>query len=514
MRLQKLVYQDFTKITAKNLAEFKRRWAKKLGKTPRNSLILVAYKALVKQGKLKRSIGFEQALRLKKVRSLSGVTPFAVMTKPYKCPGQCSYCPLVDGMPKSYFADEPAAQRGKTHDFDPALQVDDRLKQLRQTGHNLDKIELIVIGGTFSAYPDNYKRKFFKGMIDACNGEQSKNLVEGQKRNENAKRRIVGISVETRPDWITEREVRLLRELGVTKVQLGVQAFDEKILRRINRGHALKQVSEATRMLRNAGFKICYHFMPNLPGSSPEKDVEMAKVMYADRRFKPDFVKLYPVVVVPGTKLHEEWERGEYVPYDDEALKGVLKTIKMMTPSWVRIDRLVRDISKQWIKAGSVRTNMRQIIQKELEVSGRICKCIRCREVKQATFKESYRYRIREIDTLGGKELFLSFEDKKHLYSLLRLRLVNRKEKVLFDELKRAALIREIHTYGMALPLDEREEGKAQHRGLGKELLKKAEKIAKNAGYKKIAVISAIGTRSYYRKYGYELEGLYMTKVL
>jgi elongator complex protein 3 len=514
MDLVELVYRDFTKLTAKNLADYKRRWAKRLGKTPKNSQILAAYKLLVRQGELKRSRKFEQVLRIKRVRSLSGVTPFAVMTKPFWCPGECTYCPLVSGMPKSYLSDEPAAQRGKTHGFDPTLQVKDRLKQLRETGHTTDKIELIVIGGTFSAYPDSYKRKFFKGMIDACNGIASKSLFEAQKINETAKHRIVGISVETRPDWINPKEVVLMRKLGVTKVQVGVQAFDEKILRRVKRGHSLKPVAEATRMLRNAGIKVCYHLMPNLPGSDPKHDVEMAKIMYTDRRFKPDFLKLYPVVVIPGTELYREWERGEYVPYDDETLKGVLKKIKMITPYWVRIDRLVRDISKGWIEAGSIRTNMRQIIQRELKEAGKACKCIRCREVKQARFDGKSKLKMRKIDTLGGKELFLSFEDEQHLYSLLRLRLPNRDQKMLFNELKGAALLREIHTYGTVVGFKEREKGKAQHKGLGKTLLEKAEKIARKEGYKKIAVISAIGTRNYYCKQGYELEGLYMTKLL
>lgn len=514
MTLQQLLELDFTKLSSGNLADYKRRWAKELGKTPKNSQILSAYKSLVKQRKLARDLEFEGSLRIKRVRSLSGVAPFAVMTKPFYCPGQCTYCPLVPGMPKSYLSDEPAAQRAISHNFDPGLQVKDRLSQLKQTGHHTDKIELIVIGGTFSAYPDNYKREFFKAMLDACNGVESQNLKEAQRINETAKQRIVGISVETRPDWINQDEVKLLRELGVTKIQVGVQAFDENILRRIKRGHSLEPVAEATRMLRNAGIKICYHFMPNLPGTTPKKDVEMAKIMYRDRRFKPDFVKIYPVVVIPGTELHEEWQRGEYVPYAAETLKEVLTKIKLITPPWVRIDRLVRDISKGWVEAGSIRTNMRQIILAELKKAGRTCKCIRCREVKQAHFAGVPKLKMRKIDTLGGMELFMSFEDEQHLYSLLRLRLINGREKLLFPELKRSALIRELHTFGSALPLAEREKGKAQHRGLGKRLLTKAEVIAKKNGYKKIAVISSIGTRDYYRNLGYELEGLYMTKLL
>lgn len=513
-KLTDLVYQDFTKLTAKNIADYKRRWSRELGRTPKNSQILAVYNSLVSQEKVKRNLGLKRALRIRSVRSLSGVTPFAVMTMPFNCPGQCTYCPLEANLPKSYLSDEPAAQRALTVNFDPNLQVKKRIKQLHKTGHHTEKIELIVIGGTFSAYPDDYKVKFFKSMIDACNGTKAKNLIEAQKNNETAKQRIVGISIETRPDWIDEKEVKLLRKLGVTKVQLGVQAFDEKILKRIKRGHKLDAVAKATRMLRNAGVKICYHFMPNLPGSSPKKDLEMAKTMFTDRRFKPDFIKIYPCVVIPGTQLYEEWKRGEYVPYDDKKLKETLKQIKAATPPWVRIDRLVRDISKKWIKAGSVTSNIRQVIQDNLKKAGRTCKCIRCREIKEARFLSKPRLKTRKIDTLGAKELFVSFEDEKHLYSLMRIRLPNRQSKVLFAELKGASIIREIHTFGTALALDERLEKKAQHRGLGKRLLVEAQKIAKQAGFKRIAVISAIGTRDYYRKQGYKLEGLYMTKVL
>lgn len=451
---------------------------------------------------------------IRRVRSISGVTPFAVMTKPYPCPGVCTYCPLEEGLPKSYLSDEPAAQRALKFDFNSKDQVENRLQQLENTGHSPDKIEIIVIGGTFSNYPKKYKEEFFKGIFDAVNKVESKTLEKAQIYNESADRKIVGISVETRPDWINEDEIRLMRELGVTKVQIGAQAFDNKILKNIQRGHGIKKIAKATRLLKNAGFKVCYHFMPNLPGSNLNKDFEMAKTMYEDPRFKPDFVKIYPVQVISKTILYKQWKKGEYKTYSDKDLKSLLKKIKLITPPWVRIDRIVRDISKDWVSAGTKKTNMRQMIQIELKKEEKKCKCIRCREIKDKKYNEIPDFMIREIETIGGKELFLTYEDSDDLYSLLRLRLTDKDEDILFEELKDCALIREVHTFGEAVNVSDKKEHKAQHQGMGQKLLKKAEQEARKVGFERVAVISAIGTRNYYRKFGYKKKGLYMVKSL
>lgn len=511
--LSDLLLADYNGLS-RNLYTQKRAWAKKLGRIVKDSEVLNEYRKLIAAGTLKANMNLEKLLMTRSIRTESGVTPFAVMTKPYICPGQCTFCPLELGMPKSYLSDEPAAARAKSFNFDPHLQIDSRLEQLVATGHLSDKIELIVIGGTFSNYPEAYKREFFKSMIDTVNGFISPTLTDAQNANESAPRRIVGISVETRPDWLDEKEVKLLRELGVTKIQVGVQAFDEAILARIKRGHSLDVVGEATRRLKDAGIKVCYHFMPNLPLSTPEKDVEMARMMYEDVRFKPDFLKVYPSQVIAGTELFREWERGEYTPYPDELLKDVLKNIKKITPPWVRIDRLVRDISKKWVAAGTKNTNMRQVIQKELKEEGFACKCIRCREVRGFVGDIKPKLIREKIDTLGGLEFFLTFEENGHLYSQLRLRLPDGTGKVLFPELAGAAIIREIHTYGRTVAVLDKKSTKQQHTGFGKKLIIEAEKIASHAGYKKIAVISALGTRGYYRNLGYALDGLYMTKIL
>jgi len=505
MSIEELVRRDEEKMTPENSEEYRRVWAKVLGRMPKNSEIWPFL----------TDTDLIELFKTRGVRTESGVAPFAVMMKPHYCPGNCVYCPLEEGMPKSYLSDEPAAQRAKKLKFDPRLQVEMRIKQMEETGHITDKIDLIVIGGTFSAYPDDYKLEFFKGMYDGVNGFVAKSLEEAQKYNETGERRVVGISVETRPDWVSEEEIILWRKMGVTKVQLGVQAFDEQILKKINRGHSLNEVAEATRMCRNAGIKICYHFMPNLPGSTPEKDIEMAKIMFDDPRFQPDYLKVYPVMVIPTTELHEMWKRGEYQSYADTDLKIVLKEIKRLTPRWCRIDRLVRDISKQWVSSGTMRTNLRQILQEELKKEGKVCRCIRCREVRSGIYDAEVEMMIDERETLGGQEIFLSFEADGKLFSMLRLRLPDPGEKMLFKELEGAAIVREVHTYGQVKEIGglqglALQGGKSQHRGLGKRLLAKAEEIARERGYKKMAVISAIGTREYYKKLGYKLEGKYM----
>lgn len=514
MNLTQLLYQDYTKLTSQNLNTYRNQWSHQIGHTPKNSDILAAYENLLATKKIAQNHTLQQMLQTRKTRSLSGVAPFAVMTKPFNCPGMCTFCPLELNMPKSYLSDEPAGQRAQAVDFDPYLQVKSRLDQLKVNGHHTDKIELIVIGGTFSAYPDNYKREFFLGMYNAINGIRLETIEAAQVYNETAAHRIVGISIETRPDWIDEKEIKLLRFLGVTKLQIGVQALDGKILKRVKRGHSIRPIAKATQMLKNAGLKVCYHYMPNLPGSNPKKDVQMAQMMYGDKRFKPDFVKIYPTQVIPNTELFRQWQRGEFQTYDDNTLKQVLRDIKLVTPHFCRIDRLVRDISKKWIADGTYVTNMRQLITAEFKQEGKRCQCIRCREIKHKTFTAKPDLTIEKIDTVGGLEYFLTFEHGYDLYALLRLRLPNKRQKMIFPELKNAAIIREIHTFGRVVPLEQKQTKRSQHQGLGKKLMSEAEKLARKNGYQKIAVISSIGTRNYYRKIGYNLDGLYMVKSL
>lgn len=440
------------------------------------------------------------------MRSLSGVSVITVLTKPFACPGKCIYCPTETDVPKSYLADEPAVMRAILNKYDARAQVETRLKSLTAQGHPVDKVELIIIGGTFSFLPRDYQEQFVKECFDALNCKTSENLDVAKHMNETAKSRCVGLTLETRPDYITEDEVKWFRYLGATRVELGVQTVFDDVLTRNSRGENVAAATKATRLLRDTGFKICYHLMPNLYGSNVERDKEMFRIVFTDERFRPDYIKIYPCMVIAGTPLHELWRRGEYISYTDEELKDIIKYAKSIVPYWIRIMRTIRDIPAPNIVSGSTLSNMRQVIHSEMAEDGTVCKCIRCREVGSS---EGIKYNVLGIKYFeekyragGGDEYFLSFEteDRSALLSLLRLRLAG------------TAIIREVHTYGQQIEVGE--SGETQHKGYGKKLLVEAEKLAKKAGYTKISVISGVGVRDYYRKFGYELDGEYMVKTL
>lgn len=439
------------------------------------------------------------------VRSLSGLVNISVLTKPYPCPGKCIYCPNKRGMPKSYLKSEPAAMRAVMNDFDPKKQVDVRIKSLQMTGHPVDKIEMRIVGGTWSFYPKKYQEKFVKELFDVCNRRVSETLKEAQRRNERSKHRIVGLSVETRPDFVTPEEISRFRELGITSVELGVQAIDDTILRIIKRGHDVKSIITATKLLKDAGLKVCYQIMPNLPGSDIKKDEEIFKTLFSNPDFRPDYLKIYPTAVMKGTELYKIWKEGKYLSYSNEEIKSLLKRMLKSVPSYVRIQRMIRDIPIQEIKAGTTISNMREVIARESKDEGWLCGCIRCREVKEFYNSDEKILLSREdYEASQGKEIFLTFEskDRKKLYSLLRLRISSR------------AMIRELHTYGRQLAIKSKG-ASPQHKGLGKKLMAEAEKIARNEfNFNKISVISSVGTRDYYRKMGYRLNKTYMVKAL
>ena len=528
----------------KKLFRAKRKWAKltKAKHLVKNSQILKTYRLLVRKGKIKTNPYLEDLLRLKKVRSQSGIVPVAVLTKPYPCPGKCVYCPIQEGIPKSYLADEPAVLRAQMFGFDPFSQTAARIEQLKKTGHKTDKIELIVIGGTFSSLPKDYQVDFVGKCFLAANKNQKskiknkkhklniKKLKEIQWENETAKNRIVGLTLETRPDFIDKKEIKWFRKLGCTRVEIGVQSLDDKILKKVKRGHTVAQTAKAIKLLKDAGFKVCVHMMPNLPGSTPQKDLNQFKKLFTDERFKPDMVKIYPTMVIPGSELYEWYKKDKFKPYSDKQLIDLLIKIKKIVPQWVRINRLVRDIPAGNIAAGSKLSNMRQILQRKMS-SKKGCQCIRCREIKTQPIKtcnlqlEACRYRAS-----GGKEYFLQFTGRdtpgvenptprgwgNTLYALLRLRLLSKtySKNHFIKELRNTAIIRELHVFGEAISIGKRKKTASQHKGLGEKLLKKAEKIAKNEGFKKLAVISGVGSRQYYRKLGYKLEGTYMIKYI
>jgi len=464
--------------------------------------------------KMNRQI--KRVLKTRPVRSLSGIVNVSVLTKPYPCPGKCIYCPQEKGSPKSYLKEEPAVMRAIMNKYDPEKQVKTRIEALKLSGHPVDKIDLRIIGGTWSYYPKKYREWFVKRCFDSCNGRDKKTLSASQKTNENSRHRIVGLSVETRPDFINLKEVIILRGFGVTTVELGVQSIYDEVLKKIKRGHGVSETIRATKMLKDAGFKVCYQMMPNLPGSDMEKDKKMFEDLFLGSDFQPDQLKIYPMATIKGTPAYNLWLAKKYRPYSDVRLKKLLKEIKKGIPRYVRIQRLIRDIPAQNIEAGTKISNLRQIILEEMKKEGWSCRCIRCREIK-AAYDKKERIKIfrKNYPASGGKEMFLSFEDgkRKKLYSILRLRIPSPDSSPIRD-LEGAAIIREVHTYGQQLAIKKRGLS-PQHRGLGKKLIKKAEEIVKReSDLKKIAVISAVGTRNYYRKLGFRKKGTYLMKRL
>ncbi len=485
--------------------------------SPLNSDLIKIYNQLLKKKKIKQDLNLEKLLRKREIRTLSGVAVITVLTKAYACPGKCVYCPNEKGMPKSYLSNEPAAARAKGSKFDPHKQVKVRLEALKMNGHKTDKIELIVLGGTWSCYPKKYQEWFIKRCFDALNEKTTKDLTAAQKLNEKASHRCVGLTLETRPDYVNEDEVKHLRELGCTRVELGVQTVFDPILKLNQRGQTVNQTIAATSLLKQVGLKITYHLMPGLPGSNPKKDLEIFKKIFTDQKFQPDMLKIYPCVVTKNSVLYDWYKKGKYKPYSDKELKNLLIKIKLLIPYYVRLARLIRDIPSESIVAGNKITNLRQIIDQELKTKKIYCKCIRCREAGHQdtlkTKKQKTKLFIQKYKASNGLEYFLSFEspDRKILFAFLRLRL-NKEKNNFIQEISGAALIRELHTYGELVPLGQA--GKVQHFGFGKKLLAQAEKIAKENKYKKIAVISGIGVREYYRKLGYKLDGTYMLKNL
>ena len=436
------------------------------------------------------------------------------MVKPFPCPGRCVYCPSSPEAPKSYTIESPAVLRARKCDFDAKRQVEFRLRTLADMGHPVDKIELIIMGGTFLAYPCEYQYQFVKDCYDALNGVPSANLEEAKKMNETAEHRCVGLCIETRPDWCGEVEIKSMLDFGTTRVELGVQTLDDDIHRLTKRGHGVAEVISATRLLRDYGFKVYYHWMPGLPGSTPEHDLELSRKLFAEEHFRPDGLKLYPTLVVVGSELEEWYRDNKYQPYDTEVMIDLLVNIKTLIPKYVRIPRLMRDIPSKFIIAGSRDLALRGSVRKRMNELGLHCRCIRCRE---------YGHRLRDgwmigepwltrmdYETYAGKEIFLSYEDANEtLFGLLRLRIR------LSLGNGNLALIRELHIFGSEVPLGERRERAAQHKGLGETLLREAERIVREEFHiDKLSVLSGVGAREYYRSLGYRLEGVYMVKEL
>jgi elongator complex protein 3 len=451
----------------------------------------------------------------KLARTISGVTPVAVMSQPMGCPGQCVYCPTYSATPQSYTPESPAVLRARECGYDAKKQVTLRLKALSEMGHLTDKIELIVMGGTFLAQPVDYQYQFIKDCFDALNDRASATLEEAQRFNELAPHRCTGLCIETRPDWCRPEEIARMLSFGTTRVELGVQTLDEDIYRLVRRGHGVTEVVQATARLKEHGFKVHYHWMPGLPGATPELDLKLSKVLFNDPRFKPDGLKLYPTMVVAGTEL-EKWSRdGRYQPYPDEVMINLVSEIKSLVPKYVRISRVLRDIPAKFI-TGGLKDSLRDVVKQRMKEQGITCRCIRCREYGHRArdnweIAEPRLVRL-DYEASGGREIFLSFEDENEtLFGLLRLRI---QPQPLANG--NSALIRELHIYGPEVSLHQRDPNSAQHKGLGRALLKEAERIAAGEfGALQIAVLSGIGAKDYYRSgFGYKAQGDYMVKRL
>lgn len=509
-------------------------------------------------------------LRTKETRTISGVTPVTVLTKPFPCPGKCIFCPNDVRMPKSYLSDEPGAQRATRNKFDPYAQTFNRLLAYKAIGHATDKIELIILGGTWTSYPETYQIWYVKRCFDAMNDfhektsglpieieydqpfeEKSLEEIDGTKlsktynqvisqallpkrelaqketatwdelfasqiKNESSIARCVGLVIETRPDEINEDEIIRIRKLGATKTQIGFQSLNDDVLEKNKRGHDVNTTRKAVNMLRSAGFKIHAHWMPNLYGSNPEMDIKDFKKMFSDPDFKPDELKVYPCSLIASAELMQYYKKDLWKPYTDEELTKVLTEVYKETPKYCRITRMIRDIGSQDIVTGNKKTNFRQIIEQKLQQENAVVNEIRSREIRNKQVQpEELKIDIVEYDTSIATEYFIQYiNDEDQIAGFLRLSLPKNSSDHFIQELKTTAIIREIHIYGQSIKLGSKESGKAQHLGLGKNLIQKAEKLSLEKGFKKLAVISSVGTREYYRKNGFNDSELYQIKSL
>ncbi|MEM4361180.1 MAG: tRNA uridine(34) 5-carboxymethylaminomethyl modification radical SAM/GNAT enzyme Elp3 [Candidatus Anstonellaceae archaeon] len=460
-------------------------------------------------------------LRTRLTRTGSGVTPVAIMPKPFKCPGQCTYCPQGENAPKSYTGFEPATMRAIKSNYSATKQIHTRLEQYAALGQPNQKCELIIMGGTFLAIPLNYQYEFIKECYDAFNFRKSANLEEAKKINETAIHRVVGLTIETRPDWCKKQHINRMLEFGCTRVELGVQSLDDRILKKVKRGHGQKEIIEATALLKDSAFKVCYHFMPGLY-SDRKKDIRMLKKMFLDQNYKPDMLKIYPCLVIENTKLYEEYKRGKFQPIDtQEAVERIGLATKYFPP-WLRVMRMQRDIPANKIVAGVKSGNLHQMVQNWLEERGLKCRCIRCREVfslyrqnkENKIEKLELELVVRKYKASGGTEYFISYEDKELdlIAGFIRLRIPNNPYRKEIDH--QTALIRELHVYGSEVEIGTERENAIQHRGLGKNLLQKAEEVALKEKKTKMIILSGVGVREYYKKFGYSLVGPYMFKNL
>jgi len=467
-------------------------------------------------------------LRRKHVRTISGVTIVAVMTKPYPCPktAPCAYCPGGPsiGVPQSYTGFEPAAMRGIQNRYDPYRQVSSRVHQLESIGHNVDKVELVIMGGTFPATPKQYQTRFIQRCLDAITQQKSHSLKEAKHQAETSHIRNVGITVETRPDWSKQQHVDHMLNMGVTRVELGVQNIHDDIYRLVNREHTVQDVINATRTLKDAGLKVAYHLMPGLPGSNYSRDLDAFHTIFTHPNFKPDMIKIYPCLVLKGTKAYQWWKKGEYKPYTTDEAAQLIAEVKKIIPPWVRIMRVQRDIPALLIEAGVKHSNLRQLALQKLRQQNHRCRCIRCREVGHRWLGDHVKPNLNNIQISTTKyhasqseEIFIQAEDQPNdvLIGYLRLRVPSPKAHRPEINTEPCSIVRELHVYGPLVPVGKHRAKAWQHKGYGETLLAEAESITRDEyNRRKVVVISALGTKQYYKRFGYQHDGPYMSKKL
>ncbi len=490
----------------------------KRSKTPSNADILQA--TIPEEAEILRPI-----LQKRPVRTVSGVAVVAVMTQPHACPhGKCVYCPGGPdlGVPQSYTGHEPATMRGIQNEFDPYKQVESRLHQLHTIGHSINKVELIVMGGDWCSKDPSYRENFVKGCFDAMNGTTSSSLNAAMKVNETTVSRNVGLTFETRPDWVNKETVDDMLRMGATRVELGVQTLSDDILERVQRGHSVDSTIDATKILRDSGLKICYHMMPGLPGSNLESDLEDFETLFNDSQFQPDMLKIYPTIVVKNTQLYDWWIKGDYVPYNSDQIVDLVSTAVSRMPEYVRIQRMQRDIPLHQVEAGLNKGNLRELVHQEMNRRKLRNPTIRFREIGHFQMRSNMEIDMsdielvrREYEASDGTEVFLSFENLNLdvIFGFLRLRIPS-------DDAYRpeifgtpSAIIRELRIYGPVVDLGERDDNAWQHLGLGEKLLAEADSIGHHEfSVKQLVVNSGIGVKEYYRNLGFQDNGPYLSR--
>jgi len=530
-QIKAMLYEITESIHSEPTKQLIQRLQRKYHRSLKPSHFTQVYLEEVEQGRLQRNKRVEELLITARSRGMSGVTVVTIFLSPYpdgqqfSCRWNCAYCPNEPGQPRSYVFGEPGVLRANQCGFDCAEQMWTRIQTYRVNGHPTDKFEVLILGGTIHSYPKRYLEEFMRDMYYAANtcgisktARRPRETLEIEKFvNSNSEHRVIGVTVETRPDCITPTEITDFRRWGVTRVQLGVQHTDDAILRRVNRGHGLKHTEEAMKLLRDNCFKVDIHLMPNLPGATPQKDKEMFD--YVLTHLHPDQVKVYPCTTMPFTKILEDYKTGTYVPYSNEELTDVVIYWKDRVHPWIRNNRIVRDIPDSYIVAGVKTSNQRVEFQELHKARGGVCRCIRCREAGRHPAADPAKGKLvqRTYAAQGAQEIFLSWEseDEKVLFGFCRLRLPSVREPPLYLELTDAALIRELHVYGRTFAVGQDHTtasvgsvGVAQHLGIGRRLLKEAEKIAQKHNYKSVAIISGVGVRRYYENLGYSLSSV------